>query len=474
MLTAKLFGTSIYRDAWVIAWSVQIIIFKLLFGPINEIFRSKFAAIKQLEGDEKALQSVVALLFLLSGICLLVVFLFYLFKHYLVAFFAPGYTHPSDIRLIEQMLLYLIPTLFFSELVTIFVSLLNSYKSFYLPEIFGLFSILFNIILLLCIGQKFGIYTLVIANYGSQIVFVLLLLYYLVQKKIIPQFRNISLAKASPFLLFGLPLYLTYFAGQLNAWAERFLVSFFSVGGTSSLDYARKFIDMPITIIMSIGATVMTPMLATIWANKGKSTDFAQGYYTYLRLALVVISPIVFLFSICSSDLVLLLLNRGHFDEKWLVPTAQTLKWFGLGLYGVVFYVISGQSLLVQGRSNLYAIIGVCAQLIPILINVLFFKKYGLPIFGFSWCCSQLLCGMALFMFLKNKEQKLFFSMLTLALILVFNLALGYVFAQLLQFLPIFWKLISVFSLYCIGVVLAFKMFKLEEYQTLKRILTFS
>lgn len=473
MLTAKLFGTSIYRDAWVIAWSVQIIVFKLLFGPINEIFRSKFAIIKQQNGEEKALQSVFSLSILLALICLLVIFLFYLFEPNLVTWFAPGYTNVADTVIIQQMILYLIPTLFFSELVSIFVSLLNSYKSFFLPEVFGLFSITFNIVLLLLAGKHFGIYTLVIANYCSIIIFVLSLVYHLLKRGVYPRIWKISLSSASPFLLFGLPLYLTYFAGQLNAWVERIFVSYLSLGATSSLDYARKYIDMPITIIISIGVTVMTPMLASIWTKEGKSIEFKKNYFTYLRLALIVISPIVFLLTICSSDIVLLLLNRGSFDEQWLEPTAQTLRWFGFGLFGVVFYVISGQTLLVQGRSMLYGIIGVCSQLLPIVINMAFYKASGISIFGFSWCFAQVASGIAMFLILKNNDRKLLFSFLILVCILSFNLILGNFILKMFYFLPSFWRVLVSFSGYLFGVLISFMVLKIEEFQSLKRMFQF-
>ena len=261
---------------------------------------------------------------------------------------------------------------------------------------------------------------------------------------------------------------------QRDAWAERFLVSFLSVGGTSSLDYARKFIDMPITIIMSIGATVMTPILATIWAKEGKGLEFARNYFIYLRLAFIVISPIVFLFSICSTDIILLLLNRGNFEAQWLIPTAQTLKWFGIGLYGVVFYVISGQSLLVQGRSIVYASIGVGAQILPIIVNVLLYKKFGLSIFGFSWCIAQIICGFSLLFLLKIKEKKLFIYFLFLVCVLLFNMLLGYMFLQMFHFLPLIWKVVSALIFYFICVFVFFAFFKFEEFQTFKKVFTAS
>lgn len=267
MVTASMFGAGIARDSWVIGWSVQVIIFKLLFGPINEIFRSRFLHLREEKGEREAIQSAFSLLLILLLVSIVVVALFVLFSSSLVSAFAPGYTDPTERLMIERMILVLIPTLILSEFITLFIALLNSYQSFYLPEIFGVGSVLFNIILLFLIGPQFGINTLVFANYCSSLVLLVLLIYYLIKKRIINDSRNFSFRSATPYFLFSIPLYFSFSIGQINAWAERFLVSFLAVGNTSALDYARKFIDMPITIIITMGSTVMVPMLGAIWVK---------------------------------------------------------------------------------------------------------------------------------------------------------------------------------------------------------------
>lgn len=470
MTTASLFGAGIERDSWVIGWSVQVIVFKLLFGPVNEVFRSRFIHLKEEIGEAGALKSVYSLLFILLFISIALISLFIYFRSSLVHIFAPGYNSISDRLIIEEMILLLIPTLILSELITLFVALLNSYQSFYLPEIFGVFSVLFNIVLLLLLGPYWGIHTLVWANYISSILLFSMLIYFLYKRRIYPALSSFSFRSATPYLLFSIPLYFSYGFGQLNAWVERVLVSFLAVGHTSALDYARKFIDWPITIIITVGSTVMAPMLAAIWVKEKKSVHFQNQFFQFLRLGLLIISPIVLVFSVGSFELVELLLHRGNFEEEWIRPTAETLGWFGFGLYGLVFYSVSGQALLIQKKAFQYALIGILAQIIPIIINFFFYKNYGLEVFGMSWCIAQYVAGLIMFLSVQSFHRQFIYQLLLLLLLLIINLIAAF---TLIHLMPGFSPLIKlsalgIFSL--IFIIALLKLFRLDEFNSIKNL----
>lgn len=471
MLSASLFGAGIERDAWVVSWSVQIIIFKLLFGPINETFRAKFIQMKNEQGEEAALHSAASLLFFSIITASLVVFLFSVFNAQIVQIFAPGYSNPEDKMIIGRMFRLLMPTLFLSEMITLFVALINTYKSFYLPEIFSVFSLFINIVLLYFFAGEWGIDTLVIANYLSAGIFVSMLIVHLLRNKIYPKSIRLNITGFLPFLLFSLPLYLTYTAGQINGWSERALVSYLGIGHNAALDYARKFIDMPITMIIAIGSTAMTPILASVWVKEKNSVQFQHEYFTFIRMGLLIISPIVLLFCVCSVPLLELLLLHGKFSSEWIEPTARTLFWFGLGLFGVVFYVISGQSLLVQKKSLLYAVAGVCAQLLPVGINYFFYNRYGLPVFGLSWCIAQYGCGIAMFLMSKAYIRNEVFDFLKLILILFTSLLSAALCFTYLPHLSNLCTILVVSLFYCVVLFCGLLLIKNRELSALKKIL---
>ena len=470
MLSASLFGADIHRDAWVIAWSIQILFFKFLFGPINETFRSKFIHLKEENGEQYALSAGYSLLLFCLIICLAVVSAFFVFDNQIIRFFAPGYSQNADRVIIIKMTLSLIPTLFLSQIITLFTALLNSFRSFYLPELFGVISLFINIVLLYFFASEWGIYTLVIANYLSLSILAFLLIFYLRRHQIYPSFFRFSLKMLAPFVLFSLPLYLSYTAGQLNSWSERVIVSFLKVGHSSALDYARKFIDLPITIIIAIGTTTMTPLLATIWTKEKNSVYFRANFLNFLRMALLIIAPIVVLLGVCSTEIIELLLLRGKFSAEWVAPTAHTLSWFGFGLFGVVFYSLSGQALLIQKKSMIYALIGVGVQLLPILFNYLWLQRFGLAIFGISWCIAQYVCGIAMFGFSKAYSKNELRSLLTISVII----AISFIVIVLFKSYLVGQSNIVIISLvgfvYIIIVLLLLMLFKQDEYKQLKKI----
>lgn len=468
-LSASFFGAGVYRDAWVIGWAAQVFMFKLLFGPVNEILRAKFIHLQAEQGEAYAVQSISLLILAFSLVAIAVVGITILFSDPITTFFAPGYVLSADREIIAQMIRLLMPTLFLSELITILTSLLNAYKTYFVPELFSICSLLINIFLLLCLAPSLGIYTLVIANYMSAILLVVVLCYFLFRKGIKLKFKSFRFRMVQPYLLFALPFYISYTAGQFNGWAERALSTILGVGNTSVLDYARKFIDLPLTVIITITMSVMTPVLAAIWANEAHSSNYRKEFIVFIRIGLLIICPVVVLFIVCPQDIVHFFLLRGSFAHEWLMPASRTLFWFGLGLPGATLYTMSGQALIVQKKPALYAGLGVAAQLIPMLLNFLFYKQYGLPFFAVSWSITQYVVALVMFYFTETFERSSIRSYLQLATLMAITIfscfTLHWLIASFSDWQIILWIGFSCFVI----VVLLLYLLKMEEFTVLKR-----
>ncbi len=472
MLSASFFGAGVARDAWVIGWSAQIFVFKLLFGPVNEILRAKFIHLQVEKGTEYALQSISLLVLVFSLVAIAIIGITIIFADQATVFFAPGYVIPSERKVIAQMIKLLIPTLFLSELITILIALLNAYKTYFVPELFSVFSLLINIILLLCLAPSLGIYTLVISNYLSAILLVAVLSYFLLKKGVILKFKMLRIGMLQPYLLFALPFYISYTAGQFNGWAERALSTILGVGNTSVLDYARKFIDLPLTIVISITMSVMTPVLAAIWIHEKDSINYRKEFFVFLRIGLLIICPVVTLFVVCPQDIIHFFLLRGNFSHDWLTPASQTLFWFGIGLPGSALYSMSGQALIVQKRPAIYASLGVAAQVLPMGLNFLFFKKFGLPFFAISWSVAQYLAAFAMLYFtriFKYDSIRLCLQVVALILItIVISFGLHSIVSDFKD-----WQIILFISVACsIIIVSLLYLLKMEEFDVLKKAIT--
>lgn len=468
MTSASVFGADIQRDAWVLAWSIQIVVSKFLFGPLNETFRAKFTSIRYQDGAINAMKSFLSLVFFVILASMLVVLLFVLFKTDFFFLFAAGYTSLPERQFIEWMMLLMIPNILLSELIALGVGVLNSFKQFFWPEIIGLSSTLLNIILLISFGKYWGIYTLVFVHYLSSFVF----LFVLIQKirRYLPNqwWSFISWSRARAYLLFGFPIFFIYAVGQLNVWAEKYLISFLPVGSNTVLDYARRFSDLPITMVISIAIVVMSPLLSRIWNEEQNSLNFQSSFLQYLRLALLLVSPVCLLFVLNGEALVSLLLLRGQFDGVWLSPAVDMLQWMGLGILGVVFYSISGQALLVQGRPMVYAFVGGCAQALPIMFNFLCFEKYGLVWFACTWAVAQLVCGVVMFILVKVKNSKLLFELLRLFILLLCALFVSFLAKKLLLNHSHFVQLIGSAFIFLFFLIIGMIIAQTEEWRSIK------
>lgn len=470
MLSASYFGAGIDRDAWVIAWSVQIMVFKLLFGPVNETFRSKFFQIKNEKGLEIALNAGYGLLLFFCAISLIIIAVFTFFPSAMVCLFAPGYKLMADKNTIGQMLQYLMPTLIFSHTITIFVAMLNTFKRFYLPEIIGIFSIVLNILLLYFFASSWGIYTLVVANYASAIILVILLFYNLRKHNYLPLKFQFKASNFLPFVYFSLPLYLFYFFAQINAWTERIFVSYLPVGSNSALDYARKFIDFPNTVIFVVATAVMTPILSMAWHQKGFKNNFYQDFYSFFRASILVISPIILLFCVCPSVLVQMLLAHGKMDVLWIAPISQTLSWFGFGLLGNIFFILSGQVLLVQQKPKTYALLGTLAQVTPIAFNYLFLANSGIQIFAITWCFSQLLFGIIMLHIAKLYNRNSVFGLLKIIFICTLAICFSYLLLQNIEDKIQWLTLFAVLFFYLFTALVLMFVFKTDESKMLLKL----
>src|SRR5687768_6347540 len=139
-----------------------------------------------------------------------------------------------------------------------------------MPEIAGLISSFLNIILLVVLAPVLGIYSLVFSYYFS-----LLLLFVLVflqlKKMKLPwkgtSFSNFSIADTWPFLLFSMPFFLPYFAGQVNVIGEKSIANLIGAGTVSVIDYSRKFIDIPVNALYSVLATMLLPVLSGFFST---------------------------------------------------------------------------------------------------------------------------------------------------------------------------------------------------------------
>jgi len=425
ILSAKYFGTSLERDTWIIGGSVVTVLTQILFGPINEIFRTKFIHVRGEEGKKAALASANSLLYAIVGISFIFIGIVEVFPESLSSLFAPGFVGAQQ-QMLSLMVRWIIPTLLLNEFTLILVAILNSYQSYFIPDIYSLVSIIINVICIVVLAPLIGIYSLIVANYiGTAILGIILISALMRTEEHFFSFALPKWALIQPYIVASSPFYLAFIIGNAQTTVERILCTYLGIGNVSVLDYARKFIDMPVSVIVGVITTILAPTLAEFFIND-RVEEFHREAVKFLRMLILGLIPFVACFATCSKELVELLLVRGSFNRQFSTITAEALSIFFVGSIGYVIFAVGGQSLIAQKRAVHYAMIGSIATLVSIVMNLSLINSVGLLIFPFSWGLTLFAAGVFMAFCQKYKRMDMVREICNMLVLLVLVLIISY------------------------------------------------
>lgn len=417
IITARYFGVSSERDFWVLCTAAATILMQFLFGPINEVFRTQSVHIRAEQGVVALARTNASISSFFFWVSFLVVIIIELFPGLVSHTIASGLIGAERERF-EFFVRLIIPSLALNQLVNGWISILNGYSVFYIPEIYAIFSSLANILFVVLLTGALGIGSLILAMYTTTIGLLFVLareILKLQPSPLINAFPEFSLCKT--MIVSALPFYLPYFAGQLVSLIEKRVSMGLGVGNASLFDYAQKFVQVPQGVIMGTIATVLAPALASQFAKK-QTQLMSEDICEYLRMIFLGLIPIVILFTVNAEDLsTLFFAHKVNAADQLLM--AKVIRILVIGLLGVVLYSAAGQALVAQKRGKIYALIAVSVQFIIGFLNLIFGNVYGLSFLALSWAGTHILLGFALLMLagvnFVTFISKLFIPMIILA-----------------------------------------------------------
>ena len=434
--TAKYFGVSIEKDYWVLVLTFTTTIVSALWGPINEIFRTKFIYIKETEGEEIALNksaSLVGFIFCMTTILAILLFIF----SENIAFLLTNNNSTEAISLFTVLLISMLPSLLINEITSICISVLNAYEVYYLPEIVGVFSGMIHLFIIIILAPIIGIYSLLVSNYLAIISLLIVVLIFLHKKGlsiIWQRLFNFRFSEVKIFLLFAIPFFFPYFVGQLNALSEKYLAGMLGSGSISSLDYARQFINILQSVLSSTLTTIMVPMLAKAFI-KNEKKEFAKILKENFSICFCISCLAICMLSGASDSLCRFFFLRGNVTEDNIQIIINLTTTFGFSFIGVLIYIILGMALLASNKSKQYATIGVATQILVLSMNMLFYRNINIYIFPISYGISHLLAGILMFIILKieTKQHIAFYLLKSICYIICFT-AILYIFNYWINF----------------------------------------
>ncbi|WP_347052937.1 murein biosynthesis integral membrane protein MurJ [Flavobacterium olei] len=394
-LTAKYFGVSIERDAWILTTTIFSTFGLALWGPLDETFRTKFVFIKEMEGEKAALSKAVSLVGFTVLVTIILSFIVLMFTHPIAHLLDPTGS-PKKLSLIVSLMMIMLPTLLINQVTSIGISVLNAYDIYYLPEFAGSVASVCNLLMIIFLAPVIGIYSLAISQYVAILLLLIAVIYYVRKQSFkLRPFWIIYWKDIKVFILFALPFFFPYFAGQINQLAEKLIANSLGDGSVSSLDYARQFSMILQSVISSVLTTVMVPMLAKSFAQKDKD-QFAIIVKENFTTCFAIMCLTVPIFIGSATPLIKFFFEHGKVSSDALLVITNLMRYYGLAFIGIILYIIFGLILLASNKGKIYAFWGILAQVIVLVFNISMVNKLGINVFPISVGLGHLLTAFIL------------------------------------------------------------------------------
>lgn len=337
VMFAYLFGATLMMDAFRVAFRIPNLLRDLLAeGTLTPSFLPVFSDYHTKQGKDAACKFVAlilgAMLVITGGITIVGI----LFAPQWVKLISFGFTKtPEKYWLTVNLTKLMFPFLMFITISAIFMGILNFFNHFFTT---GVAPCWFNLGIIGCgilLSKRLGIQSIAIgALLGGvfQLAYQLPLLY----KEGYATLPKINFNQdVKRVLNLMLPIAIGYGASKINTIVNTLIASFLGHGVISWLGYAFELMFIPVGVIGVAIANVTLPLASKEMSKQNiaefKSTLRVSLLYGALGSIIVAIMLCVFATPICK-----IIYQRGNFTPQDTIATALALKFYCLGIPGLV------------------------------------------------------------------------------------------------------------------------------------------
>jgi putative peptidoglycan lipid II flippase len=337
VIVARFFGAGLATDAFFVAFRIPNLLRRLFAeGSLTIAFVPVFTEYLKTKSREDAFELARVAFTLLSVILVVISLAGVIFSPAIVTVMAPGFrATPDKYALTVLLTRIMFPYIFFISLVALCMGILNSLRHFATPA-------LSPVILNLCmIGAA-----LFLRDYFAEPILALAigvmiggLLQLAVQLPVLFKlgvvlrpdfhFRHTGVRRIGALMLpaaFGAAVY------QINIFISTLLASFLPEGSVSFLYYADRIVELPLGIFGIAIGTAALPSFSDQVA-RGHYEEMKKTISFSLRLMLFITIPAMIGIIALQEPIISVLFQRGQFDPRSSVLTAQALFWYTVGLW---------------------------------------------------------------------------------------------------------------------------------------------
>ncbi len=405
IVTASAFGTTVETDIISLSEGVISNLEYLLIQSLSTAFLPIYIQLKSESGREASgFVTNTVKLFLIITTVLSSLFIF--LSKVLAKIIAPSYSVEMSNKL-SQYICIVAPTLIIIVLIAIFNSLLKANECFIPGELVGFNQSLIVIILVLLVGNKFSVNSLIIALYAYSLINLTYLLF--CSRKYWNTQHSDGLIDSNTLRLLKmmLPLLMGYSLIFVNQQVDKIVVSGFEEGAVTALAYASSLSAFVCTFSGSVCGVLYTYITQKM--VEGQTEEATQIVLKTSTQITTILIPISIIAIMNSKDIVTLVFNRGHFDSNSVTNCSMALVGYSCMFIPYFFREFFARIQYAHGDSKQPMINSSLAILFNIILSIYLGRLIG--ILGVSLATSismliaavlNIICSQKRFVSLKS------------------------------------------------------------------------
>jgi len=376
ILIAYFFGLGRISDSYFLATSILVMISAFChFGTLQPIYISVLSnfvtsgKIRIQEVFSNLLNTSLLAAILSATVC---VFL----APYLVSLIAPGFD-PATKLLAVGILRYLLISLVFITMTSLFNAVLHFYNKFILQSVLQIIPISVMILVVILTYRIFGIFSFVWGTIIGNIVHLTTgflcirsmgINYKFILKPMQSEVRE-TLKLVSPF-------YIASVVTQAKGAIQNILASFLPMGSLSMLTYAKRFRLYMRTHLIRVIPTIIYPTLTKTIALNDQA-KVKEILLKSIRMSNFILLPIIIWVIVLSTPIVKLLLERGAFNPQDTKSLALALMVISIGLLPAPTHMIVNHTLYALKSTKWMNLVDIITQFYLIGVSFLFYYLMG-------------------------------------------------------------------------------------------------
>jgi len=376
ILQASFYGSTIYTDAFNIAYGVVGDVIYMLTTSIAVAFVPLYIQRKLSKGIEKSKKATSRTITALGIAAFLFSILLIMIAPIIIHIVAPSYSGESlsfTVKIFRIMIIGIV----FSLESNLFQNILNS-EHIYGFSAFASIINSFVLVAFILLGHNLlGIYALVISipiSYLVQSVFL-----YFKEKKygritikhgLIDESIKILMIQAFPILVSNATI-------EINQAVDRILLTSVEIGAVTAVSYAAVLYQFIASIISMPISSVLYTELSEYGADSGFN-GIGRALNYVCKLLCLLCAPLMIVTFFNSKDIVNIVYGHGLYSNYAVLQTTEGLSFYALCLLPVAIKLSLTKAYYSLNDTKRPMVIGILEVIVNISLSILFVKHFGI------------------------------------------------------------------------------------------------